>query len=766
MTQKNLILTCLMTFLTMTVSAQDQQDMTQYITNPSFESGTTGWTVSNIKLQTNDVFSKKSGGTYVEKWTGKGGSVGDASASQTLTNLPIGIYRLTVGAQNMDENNTSRQCTGAYIFGNDQKVTVYTPDDYSVEFTCISGEAEIGYVAEGATGNWLAFDNFRLYLIGQVDNSVVKAEIQRLIAAAEALVIPTEIAETYQFTALFSEALATARQLTENSEPALISTTINSLQHAIADEEALIEKALFAYHVNNPTEGTGTAPRVTQTNHYVATGATQALMRATMTGSNLLERGVCWSTERNPTVLDERSTKYFSQIGMLFHVKGLKPATVYYLRPYAMNTSYQVAYGDEVKIVTHPQGTCSWSWDGGAPNDAANARCRNAMKETIEYFNEWTGIKGFHLSGHYGAQTPTADCSYGGWMRIGPNAAYQAIGTVLHETGHGVGVGTHWRWYNCADTREDTSRGKWLGRAANEVLQFLENNYVNGQVFFTGDGTHGWGSGEGISYDWLVNGADKDKHTEIQYIGGMCILHGLFIDGLCPTSGDPNGIAGYTYNFDDDKKYYLMNKNASFGLGTGVLYQRSSTSVVWKHNLTEATLSDSAAWRLEFVPTTGYYLFKNVATGRYLSHDTGISMRNLQKPTSSEYFQLMPDRTNVTIGKGSNAFATHGYWLTWQNEGSKSMSASAYNNSSGFGRLTQTDFNYSNSATAQQWIIISEAELADYQAAAIATAIHDIEATTATDNRQDNDIYDLQGRRVSNPQKGLYIINGRKVVIK
>ena len=27
-------------------------------------------------------------------------------------------------------------------------------------------------------------------------------------------------------------------------------------------------------------------------------------------------------------------------------------------------------------------------------------------------------------------------------------------------------------------------------------------------------------------------------------------------------------------------------------------------------------------------------------------------------------------------------------------------------------------------------------------------------------------IYDLQGRRVENPKKGLYIVNGRKVVIK
>ena len=106
-----------------------------------------------------------------------------------------------------------------------------------------------------------------------------------------------------------------------------------------------------------------------------------------------------------------------------------------------MNKTYEVAYGDEVKIVTHPKGTCTWSWNEGAPDAAANERCRTAIKQTIDYFNEWTGIMGFHLSGHYGSGTPTADCSYGGWMRIGPNAGNQAIGTVLHETGHGVGVG-------------------------------------------------------------------------------------------------------------------------------------------------------------------------------------------------------------------------------------------------------------------------------------------------------------------------------------
>ena len=754
------------------VSEENPLDKTSYINDPSFEKGATGWKVENLSSQSNSAFTKKSGTYYMEKWTGSG-YVGDGYAKQTITNLPIGVYKLTVGAQNYDQQNTSSKCTGTYIYAGDQREPVYTPADYSVKFTNITGEVEIGYVAENASGNWIAVDNFRLYLIGKLDGEGVLSEVQRLIAAAENLEIPAEIASTYQRSQQLTDALTAARQLTGSSTDAEISKAIKNLQKAIADEEVLIEKALFAYRIANATEGTGTAPQVTSTNHYVATGATQALMRATMTGSNIMERGVCWSTEREPTVLDNRTTKSFSLNGYIFHVKDLKPSTVYYLRPYIINKTYQVAYGDEVKIVTHPKGTCVGTWNGGAPDEAANSRCSKAIQQTIEYFNEWTGIMGFTLSGNYGSGTPTADCSYGGWMRIGPSASYQAIGTVLHETGHGVGVGTHIRWYECAETRENTTRGKWLGREANDVLRFLENNYNPSQVYFTGDVQHGWGWGDNngayIHYDWLVNGADKDRHEELQYIGGMCILHGLFIDGLDPTSSNywetqHNGISGYTYNFDDNKKYYLMNKNSKRGLGSGVIYQRTANgSIGWKENLLDEALNDSAAWYMEFDPVNCYYSFRNAATGNYLSHVTGLSSRSVSKVSSSEWFQLMPDRTDVTVGIGNAKINTHGYWLTWKSGSFMAMGAGIFVNSNGYGSVIQSNFNYSNSATDQQWILISEDELADYRAAAISTGIHQVELPDA---EQSQAVYDLQGRMVANPGRGFYIKDGKKVVIR
>jgi hypothetical protein len=282
-----------------------------------------------------------------------------------------------------------------------------------------------------------------------------------------------------------------------------------------------------------------------------------------------------------------------------------------------------------------------------------------------------------------------------------------------------------------------------------------------------GDGTHGWGTN--ATYDWFVNGSHTDKHLELQYIGGCILLYGLFIDGLDPTSSqwwvtENNGISGYTYNFDDTKKYYLMNKNAECGLGEGLLYQRTSSAIAWQPNLTQETISDSAAWYIEFNPQAGYYMFKNAATGKYLTHNTNnsnVTLKSTSKPGTSERFQLMPDRTNVTIGKGSNKITTHGYWFTWTvNKGDfKSMSANTLGKITGYGAINQKTFDYTNEATAQQWIIISEDELEAYRQIAIAT---DIESVTANENGYDSPpvagIYTPGGTRLQKVQQGVNII--------
>lgn len=726
--------------LAICLQAQTGIDKTSLITNPNFENGNSGWITESLQTQGNDAFSQKAGNTYMEKWVSSGNSVGNAKAYQKITGLPAGKYQLTAGAQNLDQNNTSRNCTGASIYAGDAKTTVYTPADYTVSFVCISGEAEIGFEAINASGNWIAFDNFRLSLMEEYGAEQMLPFLKEKLTEIE-----KEYDETKNGAEEFKAALDKARLLANNNE---------ATSTEIMNEMAALEQSAFAFKVANGTTPSGTAPEVTSTNHFVATGATEALVRANTKGSNILERGVCWSTERNPTVLNERTTKSFSLNGTIFHIKGLQPATVYYVRPYVMNKTYQVAYGDEVKIVTHPKGTCTSSWNEGAPDAAANTRCREAIKQTIDYFNEWTGIQGFHLSGNYGAGTPTADCSYGGWMRIGPNAAYQAIGTVLHETGHGVGVGTSSRWW---DT--NVHDWKWFGREANNVYHFLENKYNDEEYVLVGDGTHGWG--QKATYDWFVNGADKDTHQELQYIGGMCLLYGLFIDGLCPTASDPNGISGYTYNFDDAKKYYIMCKDSEHGLGEGLLFQKDSRTAGWKPFLTGAVVEDDAAWYMEFDAQESRYFFKNASTGYYLTHPTtgNLSVKSIRtSPGVTEQFQLMPDRTDVTIELAGKSLKTHGFWFTWYADGNKSMTAADYSSRREIGSITQTNFDYTDAATIQQWIILSEDELADYQAQAIATGVKDLSSQSTTESKDVKGIYAPNGTQLQSVQKGVNIV--------
>ncbi|MBQ0020613.1 MAG: hypothetical protein KBT39_08855 [Bacteroidales bacterium] len=794
------------------VSETAPLDYTHYIVNPSFEDGgSKGWTCDALVSQSNSSFTKKKGSIYLEKWVDKGKQVGSASVSQKIANLPNGQYRLTVAAQNLNQNSTSQKCSGAVIYAGSTEENVYTAKDYELKFTSIAGEVEVGFRAKNATGNWLSVDNFRLELIGHVSMADIVAEIGRSVAAAEAMQdkmmsskTATALAKAIEQGKAISEAstdadikaakkaldAAIAGAQTSIDEYAQLAAAIASAQkaydetkqgaeeykEAIAKAEAMVANAdatsaqlaqeienlstaLLAFNLANATHGT--TVKVTVTNQKILTGSTEALMRATMTGT-ALEKGICWSTEHNPTVLDNRTTESHNNNGLIFHARNLKPATVYYMRPYIMSKTYEVAYGDEVKLVTHPKGTCTGSWDEGAPDEAANKRCRDAIAQTIEYFNQWTGIKGFNLSGHYGAATPTADCSYGGWMRIGPNAGNQAIGTVIHETGHGVGVGTSSRWSD-----KNVHDWIWKGREANEIFHFLENKYenVDGNMM-VGDGTHGWG--QNASYDWFVNGADKDKHSELQYLGGCCLLYGLFIDGLNPTTAYKNGLAGYTYNFDDDQRYYLMCKDANRGLGEGFLYQRTSTAVAWTA-MNEGEVSDSAAWQMEYVPSTGYYRFKNVATGKYLSHGTGVQLK--ASATTTENFQLMPDRTDVTVKGKESSLKTHGYWLTWENSGSKSVVAGDKGTKT-YGTLTAGNFDYADTATTQQWIILSESEIQQL-GFNLPTGIEQVQQDDVlpSASRRVTGIYNASGVQRSKMQQGINIIryadgSSKKVVLK
>ncbi len=607
--------------------------------------------------------------------------------------------------------------------------------EYMVEeqmFSSLSSKIKIGFRKEGTnTGDITMVDNIRLYYYGNevedhqaflIDLQKTANELKSVKTAADvASELNTQI-EAYATTdtttkancVTFAKKIVKAISATKHSAKVLekLNTEILAAEGALADGngvdalQAAIDSAKTVYNnaaTNDIAEETvtylknavtdymfanasGTAPTVVTDTRF-ARGGTMAFGRMTVSGvatNQILEQGFCYATHDNPTYHDMRTTDYLNQSGKIYWLKNLTPGTIYYMRAYAITKTYAIGYGDVVKVVTVPKANVNYKMNSGWPDAATEARVKAACEQSKQLWNDLTSINGYNSTVNYGSGTPTADCSYGGWVRVGPNSSYQRTGTMLHEWLHGVGVGTHWIWYGTSPMRETGSRGNWLGDRANEVLRFWDNN--NSSVL-TGDGTHMWPYG--------VNGAHEDTGAETLYMGLSLILQGLCEDGLIPTN--KFCLPAYTLPVDnDDTKYYIKSESTSHGLFTSYLFVNNDGSLNWKA-ASPATVNDSCAWTISFTPNNAYYQMKNVATGRYLTYSNSkFTTAERTKPTSADNLHLMKGRVNVADVNG-----LRGYWIIYNAGKYASPTLTATAN----GGVTSSDFNLGNESVAQRWII-------------------------------------------------------------
>lgn len=723
-------------------TVENPLDWTSLIANASFEKDLDDWNAENFNKQTNAAFGYKAGSAYIEKWVPKGKPVGNASVSQVISGLEMGVYVLKVAAQNIQEGSSAQQ-SNAWIVSNNKLTNVNSAKEYTVVFTNIEKDAVIGFKAENATGNWLACDNFRLYYAGGEDSDY-QAELQAYINDAKSYLdkkmqtpvlealkssiqngesalqnestknyptysTPIRLAKETAITSIaafesLQKAIDTAIEkygdgnlkgadkfLAVINEAKTVNDQLNSTIEQMQAEEEKLERAAFEYILDNAT---GITPKVTTDTRHVR-GSSTALGRLTYSGVNetdLMEIGFCWSTQPNPTVLDNRSTSFFDLNGRIYRMDGLQPATVYYVRAYAMTKNYAVGYGDVIKIITLPKGQCTYWYNWGADADA-NKRIDAALADGIRYYNDFTSIKGFHVSCSFGSGTPTADCGYGGGMRVGPNASYQRTGTILHEMAHGIGVGTHSIWYGYSPLRETGYRGLWLGERANKVLQFFDNNTTS---MMTGDGTHMWPYG--------INGAHEDYNNPIDYMINAMIVQGLGEDGLPPTGGFAT--PAYTLQSEEGIKYYIKNENADCGLTTAYLTETTTGTLKWVEKSASEVLGDDAyAWYVDFVPSTCYYRIKNVKSGKYFTYASNtIKTASKSTPSSTENFQLMGGRVRANVNE---SYAAQGFWIVVPHATLNPPCLQANTN----GTTSVANFNIDNSATAQRWIFLSEDDL-------------------------------------------------------
>lgn len=791
--------TAMFNFKLANASLANPLDMTSYIVNPSFESAFTGWTNTGFSAQSNAYLPGKDGTYYIEKWVSRGTKVSDVAVQQTITNLPNGHYTLSAVCGNIQQTgsgssvNVGNPQTGATLFAGIYTLKVDTVKNRSLSFFVFDNQITFGLKTVSATGNWVAADNFHLqykgydvdaiksYLQMQVDTSNVllakkmqanvRTELNSVVSLAQSAIvnvsitkdslssvivqIQTGIADARTSIAAYSDlqtAINTATILygtgTGNEASSLktaidaATPTVNDLNatlNQLSTAKASLDNAILVYRLANAT---GTAPTVV-TNPVCLRGATQAFGRSTITGfavTDLLEHGFCWSTSPNPTVMDNRTTKYFSHNGYIYRMENLTPSTVYYVRAYAITKNYVVGYGDVVKVITIIKGNVSYTYNFGGPADA-NARINSSLTSAVNYYNNLTSIQGLRITCSYGSGTPTADCGYGGSMRVGPNSAYQKTGTIMHEMGHAIGVGTHWVWYGpTSPLRDAGSRGFWLGDRANEVVRFFEND-IAGSVY--GDAIHDWPKGFiSTAINYGINGAQEDNGSELLYTANALEKQALGEDGLAPTGGFAT--PAYTFDIKDNAKYYIKSEDSISGLNNSFLIQ-SNTGILSNRQMTptQALANDSAAWTISFNPLNAYYTIKNVATGRYFTYlssgtgGIGLILRTGAN-LSTDYFQFMGARVKTQIGTGSDAFVTKGYWMVHPEATMSSACLTAFGTA---GVTGCSSFNIANTATTQRWLLLSGDEVDQFNQTQMAAGVNKILTSTVSIYTENERIY-------------------------
>jgi hypothetical protein len=154
-------------------------DITSFITNPSFESGFTGWTNSGMATQGNNSFAGKVGSTYAEAWQPNG----TKSVSQALQGLPAGYYTLSA-------NILARTVTSAKLYAGAAEVSATIGDvtnSYSVVFNCSDNDnVTVGFeaVGTGAGASWVAIDGIKLSYLGKAPLVLFQNELAAAVAAA------------------------------------------------------------------------------------------------------------------------------------------------------------------------------------------------------------------------------------------------------------------------------------------------------------------------------------------------------------------------------------------------------------------------------------------------------------------------------------------------------------------------------------------------------------------------------------------------------
>ncbi len=729
MNLKTLLLSCMGVCVSVVIGAQTNYDVTEaYLKNAGFDThfdyavGETGnvaqeikeiygWTKNiSVNYTITGVYqigtAKTFNHTPVPSKAHDGTTNGGVLALSTGWNqemkyyqevtLPAGTYTLSSAFYNGSDKTSGKSVVGwipdkgSAVMSNLASFSTNTWIVDEVSFTLTAstkGKIQIGYgVSGGGSANHakVCMDYIKLLRttpLGSIDTDLKKEALAADIAAANEMLNGATGGPANVFRAVIEEAQA----VHDNA-----ATTIPDIYAA----QGRLAEAMETYSWAAPT---GPVPTVT-TNKRFARGGTMAFGRLTATGTGIVEKGFCWSTNPNPTINDERTTNFLNHNGAIYWIQGLRPSTKYYMRAYAITEGKQVGYGEIIKFYTIPQGQLGYTMRSGGDADARK-RIDEAMKAAVGWWNNLTSIRGVNFNVGHNPGTPTADCSYGGYIRVGSNPSYQRTGTMLHEMAHGVGIGTHQPYWD-GEMRSNGDRGLWKGDRVQDVIRFWDND-ENASI--TGDNTHYWPYG--------INGAHEDNGSDALYIIQSLIIQAFGEDGLPPSGGFAS--PAYTFDEEDNTKYYLKNESENFGLYSSYVVENNDGSVtIRKMTNDEAIANDHAAWHVIFEPNTSFYAFKNVATGHYLTFkgvNSNIGTATLTNPNGPSLFHLLRSRVNAIEG-----LDLRGYWIVRNTYSPDAYAITAKSQS----EIGVANYNLRNAAKDQRWLILTQDEMGTMESAA------------------------------------------------
>lgn len=299
-----------------------------------------------------------------------------------------------------------------------------------------------------------------------------------------------------------------------------------------------------------------------------------------------------------------------------------------------------------------------------------------------------------------------------------------------------------------------TDNLKWTKSGTSPLIFYPNGN--DSEWLYCTNANNGVRVGTNANKEFTMDNSGYLKHTATsRYLG----VYEDNPDWRCYTSSSSTNIAGQTFAFYKRVEYATITLADACTDGTNYYgtYSNSSAFVVPE----DLTVSEIG------VNTNGKLNVQNYAAGAIVPANTGVM---LSSATDGDHIIVLSNETGTSVLGTNNRLRPSG------NGGISAAAMATAAPSCKYYRLTMhngTDLGFYWGAPegASFDLAANKAYLAIQQPSPTQGFIginpgeeSGIEAVFTTND--DSNVYDLQGRRVAQPQKGLYIVNGKKVIIK